>query len=57
VSVARTALGLILVSVLSNILPLTGMAYETQTISKGVVVIVAVVLDTLASRSSATGRN
>lgn len=52
VSVARTALGLVLVGVLSNILPLTGMPYETQTIAKGLVVIVAVVLDTLASRST-----
>jgi ribose transport system permease protein len=57
VSVARTALGLVLVSVLSNILPLTGMAYATQTIAKGVVVIAAVVLDTVASRSTAKGRS
>jgi ribose transport system permease protein len=57
VSVARTALGLVLVGVLANILPLTGMPYETQTIAKGVVVIVAVVLDTLANRSSSKGRS
>jgi ribose transport system permease protein len=56
VSVARTALGLVLVGVLANILPLTGMPYETQTIAKGLVVIVAVVLDTLANRSSTKGR-
>jgi ribose transport system permease protein len=57
VSVARTAVGLVLVSVLTNILPLTGMPYEAQTIAKGLVVIVAVVLDTLVSRSSAAGRS
>jgi ribose transport system permease protein len=55
VSAARTAVGLVLVSVLSNVLPLTGMAYETQTIAKGVVVVLAVVIDTLASRSAAKG--
>ena len=57
VSVARTALGLVLISVLSNILPLTGMGYETQTIAKGVVVVLAVVLDTLANRSVTKGWN
>jgi ribose transport system permease protein len=57
VSVIRTALGLVLVSVLSNVLPLTGMAYETQIIAKGVVVVLAVVIDTLASRSVTNDRH
>ena len=54
VSIARTALGLVLVGVLANILPLTGMPYEAQTICKGLVVVVAVVVDTLTSRSTAS---
>jgi ribose/xylose/arabinose/galactoside ABC-type transport system permease subunit len=50
--VLRTAVGLVLVGVLANILPLTGMPYEAQTIAKGALVIIAVAIDTLASRSS-----
>lgn len=52
VSIARTALGLVLVSVISNILPLIGMPYEAQTICKGAVVIAAVVIDAMANRTA-----
>lgn len=52
VSIARTALGLLLVSVISNTLPLIGMPYEAQTVCKGAVVIVAVVVDAIANRSA-----
>ena len=51
VSMARTALGLLLVSVIANILPLIGMPYEAQTICKGAIVIVAVVIDTVVNGS------
>jgi ribose transport system permease protein len=57
VSIARTAIGLVLVGVLSNILPLIGLPYEAQVIAKGAIVIVAVGLDALITRSNSTGRN
>jgi ribose transport system permease protein len=49
-SIARTALGLLLVSLISNVLLLVGMSFDAQTVTKGLVIIAAVVIDALANR-------
>jgi ribose transport system permease protein len=49
-SVLRTLLGVVFVSVLTNILVLTGMGFGLQQVAIGVLIVVAVSVDAIARR-------
>jgi ribose transport system permease protein len=51
-SIARTALGLFLVTLITNVLLLLGLPYQVQAVTKGLVIITAVVIDAVATRRS-----